>query len=532
MKYRIVQTLVVLFLIQALVSCGGKKETVDAMAPNFEEMEPNNTSEQAQPVTNGTIAKGFINEKLDQDWYKISIPPDSSTILRAELTGIENINLKLELFDASQNLLLEVDRLKESEPEILTNYELKPGAVFLRVRELWLKSQEKKFNDTLAYNLRIHLNEVTANVELEPNMKAIKSTLLRPDSTIRGYISPYNDVDWFRLPLPQNGDGYLQLTLSGVENVDLKLKVYDPIEALIYSADDGKKGEGEKISNLGIDFQKEFYYVVVAGDKWQTNETQRYELQAKFIPAKHDMEFEPNDRLVKATALVDGDSVLGFIDRGDDVDWYFIQTNAVESHIAKIEVHGIPHVDFKMTLTNELEEPILIVNETGEQENERITNIGLLGNNKYYLKLESVNKGANVEDPYSVFLLMIPFYGGEEFELNNSESSANLIEVEKAIAGYIHPVGDVDFYQLILPNRYSGKLEIILEGMMKVNTDLTLYNNSMNVVAKAAAKPAEGIERLTFDAFPGIYYIQVYDNDGKESNYRDKYKLAIFVKPD
>ena len=125
---------------------------------------------------------------------------------------------------------------------------------------------------------------------------------------------------------------------------------------------------------------------------------------------------------------------------------------------------------------------------------------------------------------------MKSFYGGEEFELNNEIETANPIELDKAIAGYIHPIGDIDFYRLEMPNRYSGELEIILGGIMKVNTDMILYDDSMTEIAKAAAKPTEGIERLKFNAFPGIYYIKVYDNDGKESNYRDKYELAIFRK--
>ena len=515
-----------------MIGCGGeKKETKDALAPNLEEAEPNNDLHNAQPVTHGTIVKGFIHEKMDKDYYKITIPPDSGAILKAELTGVADINLKMLLYDEYKEELLDVDSFKEGENETITNFTLKSGDTYLLVRELWLKANEKKFNDTLAYNLRIYFNEVTKDIELEPNNKAIKATTLIPDTTMKGYFSPKGDEDWYRLSLNRENAKYLQITLSGVENVDAKIKIYDPIEALIYKADKGGKGEGEKITNLGIDLSNEFYYVVAASAKYHANESTPYELSVRFIHSSHKTEIEPNNRMVKATEIVEDDSIFGFIDDSKDVDWYHIKRDVIESQIAKIEVKGIPKIDFKISLINDLEKTILSVDDTGIQEDEKITNIGLIGGEDYYIKLETVKKGANVEDQYSIVMQFSSYFGTEEFELNNHKESANPVEMDKAIAGYIHPIGDVDFYRLDLQHRYSGKLQFILEGIKKVNTNMELYDDSMNKIATAAAKPTEGIERILVDCNPGTYYIKVFDNDGKESNYRDKYQLAIFLKP-
>jgi len=511
-----------------LTACVAPKK--DALAPNMEEVEPNNSKELAQNVSHGTIVKGFINEKMDQDWYQITIPDDSSAILRAELTGINNINLKLELFDVDGGLLLEVDRHKEGMGEILTNYLLNPGSSYLRVRELWLKNQDKKFSDTLAYNLRVYLTKVTGGIEIEPNNKSIRANFLEPDSAISGYLSPYGDVDWYQLSLMNQNERYLRISLSALENVDTKIKIYDPIEAIIDEANEGGKGVAEKIVNLGVDPLKEYYYIVVEGGNWQTNEVNPYQLCASFIPIWKKMEFEPNDRLIKATEIADGDTISGFIDHPKDVDWYRIKDNMFEAQIARIDVMGVPGVDLCLKLLNEAEQQILYVNETGEQENERIANIGLEVSEHYFIKIESITRGANSTDQYAICLSMSPCFSSEEYEMNNSREKANSIELERAIAGYIHPVGDVDYYRLVLQNRIPGNLEIILEGIMKVNTDMALYNEQMREIGRAAAAPAEETERLIFDPKPGIYYLKVYDNDGKESNYRDKYKLAIFLK--
>lgn len=521
--------IITLLIIGIISGCGGNDEKKSEVAAIME-IEPNNEREQAMDIADGMVMEGLIDEKLDQDWYKISVTSDTMFDLRAELTGIPDINLKMELFDAESELLLEVNRYKEGDGEFITNYTLKPGDYFIRVRELWLKSQEKKFNDSLRYSLRIDLNEVTKYIEQESNNKGVLATTLEPELEMIGYISPYKDVDWYTLKLPSEQDTYIELSLSGVEGVNTKLRVYDPIEALIKSVDQGKRGEGETITNLGVDTEREFYYVVIDGGDWQTNELQSYKLQARFIHLTHKIEFEPNDRLVKATELVASDSICGFIDSGDDVDWYRIAKNDDRTHIARIEVSGIPKTDIKMTITNELEEELLSVDERGEMEGEIFANVGLEQRQDYYLKLESKRKGSNIEDQYCIFMTLDKYFGGDELEINDSHERANIIDIERAVQGYIHPLGDVDYYRLEIADRHLGELQIILSGIMKVNTDFILYDAEMNELAKAAARREEGVERLTFEGAPGIYYIKVFDNDGKESNYRDKYQLAIFRK--
>ncbi len=523
---------IMILAIMALIFGCAQESIKEKSTFTMAETEPNNDAEQAEFVSNSEIIRGFIDEKLDQDWYKIHIPEDSSAILKAELTGIHDINLKMELFDnKADKPVREINRNKEGEGETLTNYLLTPGNYFLRVRELWLKKFDKKFNDSLAYHLKINLEKVNQGIELEPNDRAVESNKLIPGVPKRGYISPRNEKDWYKLSLLPVENQYLEITLTGIEDVDLSLKVYDPIEAVIYAADENGKGEGEKITNLGIEPEKEFYYIVVEGGSWQSNETSQYELMAQFVQTTQKVELEPNDRMVKATTIASGDTIYGFIDKEKDEDWYHIDKGTFDTQVARVEVAGVPNVDFQIDIINDMEETVLSVNETGEQEDERLTNIGLQRSIDYFVRLKSVGKGSNDTDQYSISLTMNPYSEGEEFELNNSKETANPIELERAVAGYIHPRGDVDFYRLVVRNRQAGKLEIILEGIMKVNTDMILYDEELEEIARAQAKPTEGIERITFDGNPGVYFIKVYDNDGKESNYRDRYKLAVFVKP-
>ena len=151
--------LILIILLTLFPGCGEKKESpeIKTLEPNLEETEPNDSPAQAHAVKDGTYAKGFIGAQKDQDWYKISIPPDSNAILKAVLAGVPGINLKMELFNSDQVELLDVNKNKEDQGEMITNQGLTTGDYFLRVRELWAEGKERKFNDTTAYHLHIHL---------------------------------------------------------------------------------------------------------------------------------------------------------------------------------------------------------------------------------------------------------------------------------------------------------------------------------------------------------------------------------------
>ena len=524
---------VLIILLTLFPGCGDKKETpgIKALEPTLEETEPNDSQAQAHPVENGTYAKGFIGAQKDQDWYKISIPPDSSDILKALLTGVPGINLKMELFNSDRVELLDVNKNKEEHGEIITNQGLTAGDYFLRVRELWAEGKERKFNDTTAYHLHIYLTSLRADFEFESNNKAIKSNLIQAEQPIRGYISPYKDVDWFKIFPPQYGNHYLELQLSGLENVDLQLKVYDPIEALLIKRNSFGKNEAETILNLGLDPELEFYYIAVCGGTWHSNEDTTYQLTANFKPYEGKMEFEPNDRLVRASDIARGDTVKAFFDTEDDIDWYQLQCFAAYPQVARIEVFSIPKVNLKLTIFNQDEEQFWSVNETGEMENEIITNIGLRNSTNYFLKVENLAKSTNLNEKYAVYLDVNRFLAAEEFEPNNQQDAATILSLDTSVKGFIHPIGDVDFYKLDLSNANATGLKLTLKGIVKVNTDMVLYDGGMQKIAEANSRQSEETETIEADIIRGVYYIKVYDNDRKESNYRDQYQLLVLSQP-
>ena len=521
-----------IILIFLLIGCSERQAGDEQVkATNLKEAEPNNSQSEAQPVADGTALRGFIDEPMDQDWYRITVPADTMVILKAQLTGVPELNLKMELFDQAGDELIEVDRNKEGEGEVFTNYGLLTGDYYLRIRELWLKNKTKKANDSTHYVLKIDLQPATEDLEFEPNNRGVEATPLVAGTEVAGFISPYHDEDWYKLPLPREARYYMAIHLSGVEGIDTKIGIYDPIEALILEKDSEPKGEPEIIPNLGVDTTNAFYYIVVKGGQWQTNEDQTYRLRVDFIDAAGYVEIEPNDRMVRATPLVENDTLLGFLETAKDEDWYSWKNTDSAATVLRLEAHGVKKVDLVITVFNQDEEEVFKINDAGEMEPEFFPNLGLLPNKVYYFNIQNNIKKGNAEEFYSLVTQMSRYYNDEEFEANNTPEKASLILSNRPVAGYIHPGGDVDYYRLDLKGQPQNKLEIKLRGILKVNTNLVLYDNALNELATAAERPAEETERISLTVEDGIYYIKVFGQNATQCNYRDKYQLLATVRP-
>lgn len=529
LKYSRVLTVLLIIIGCACSSLVDDEDSIKVTNQN--EVEPNDSQANAQILKQNAAVKGFIQVPQDQDWYKLTIPSDSIVILNAILTGVPELNLKIECFDEAGDRLIEVDNNKEGEEEILTNYGLKSGNYYLRVRELWVANKPRKSNDSVHYVFKINLNPLSEYAEFEPNNRGIQATPISAGFEVEGFISPYNDEDWFKFTLPDDSAGYLVISLTGIENVDTRILVYDPIEALIQEKNSETRGMPEKIPNLGIDLTKEFYYIVVKGGQWQTNEKIPYKLHIEIIDTDGMVEIEPNDRIVRATTLIEDDTIRGFIETEKDIDWFKIKNSDSTRNVIWFEAKGVPKVDLMISVFNQDDQELFKVNETGEMESEIIPNLGILPDQVYYFRLQNALKKGNSEQFYKIYSRLYRYYNDEESEMNNSPEFANIIFPNAQVSGFLHPAGDIDYYRLDLTNENQQvRLDIKLQGILKVNTNMVLYDKNIFELANGVERPAEETEKIGLMVKPGVYYIKVI-GEGNQSNYRDKYKLLASVRP-
>jgi hypothetical protein len=125
--------------------------SVSAVPDNgSEEREPNDTPDQATPLTLGKPIRGTIYPKKDLDFFRLDLSDRPvKTSLRATLTGILKVDVALFLYqrgeDGSLNLVQTSDRAKGDAPELI-RYAAEPGVYFLKVQDS--KNRESNFQDS------------------------------------------------------------------------------------------------------------------------------------------------------------------------------------------------------------------------------------------------------------------------------------------------------------------------------------------------------------------------------------------------
>ena len=115
-----------------------------------EEREPNDTADQATPLTPGKPIRGTIYPKKDVDYFRLDLADRPvKTALKATLTGILKVNVALFLYqrndDGSLSLVQTSDRAKGDSPEVI-RYAADPGVYLFKVQDS--KNRESNFQDS------------------------------------------------------------------------------------------------------------------------------------------------------------------------------------------------------------------------------------------------------------------------------------------------------------------------------------------------------------------------------------------------
>jgi len=577
-------------------------ETDTAAAPAAalklaDEAEPNDErAEAAQALEPPVRITGFINEPRaekgkdkpipDQDWYRIEVPAGAAQVLRVELTGVPEINHKLELTDADGNDLTEANNSKESGDEVIPNFSVEGGAtVFVRVRELWKKNKERKFDEKNPYLLTATLTPRSEGEEIEPNNRQVDATPLRPGQMMTGFICcercwKEKDRDWYRIVLDQGdapakpaadaaaavppvpaaageagaredegtdtaaapeaaaierkpvpaGSPFLRIELTGVPELRPALGLYDEIGAPLLERRASASGEPVRIRNLGLDpARKELF--LATSLKWGCNASDRYTLSVVAETSGKLMEFEPNDRLVHATTIEDGQMIWGFLSGAGDADYYRLHVE--EASQVRVEASGLEKADIALEVYRDEETLLRRANEGRDKEGETISNV-YLGPGFAYIKVSAKKGQENADTPYSVTVSMEADTGLKELEPNDEAAKATPIALGQTLRGFVHPKKDHDYYLIDL-GRASGPVTVglLLNGVPKIKSHVVLSGiepdeeGKLPELASATATRAEQELQLEKELPPGKYLLVVRDDDDRQSNQRDEYRLTL-----
>jgi hypothetical protein len=159
------------------------------------EKEPNDTVATATPlVFNGAAQVAGFLWPGDADVYHVTgVPADG--LATCEVEGVERVDLKLERIGPDGKPLVKADDAGVGKGEQLPPW---PGGdFFVRVSA---RARDSAFD--APYRLTIGAQPGEPDLEREPNDSPALATPFAPSGTMRGYLAPKNDVDYFKFVAP------------------------------------------------------------------------------------------------------------------------------------------------------------------------------------------------------------------------------------------------------------------------------------------------------------------------------------------
>ncbi len=195
--------------------------------------------------------------------------------------------------------------------------------------------------------------------------------------------------------------------------------------------------------------------------------------------------------------------------------------DATGRSVIRVDLTGVKEVHSRLEIYDLKGKKLLTSNSGREGEPEAIINLGV-HKGEYYILVGAW--GINEKDEYTLSTSLIgPWQGGTEFEPNNTKESANELELDHSITGYVYPNRDDDWYSFTIPEPGMDILVIDQSGVPKVNSRLYLYDSMGKEIKKAdSGRQGVGDTIVHMKVTPGKYYIRV---DCYGANSEKKYTL-------
>ncbi|HUH00790.1 MAG TPA: protein kinase [Kofleriaceae bacterium] len=172
--------------------------------------------------------------------------------------------------------------------------------------------------------------------EVEPNDGVDSATRIALDSDVTGYIGKRvtardPDIDFFRVVEAPAPNAAVTISITGVPNMDLELRLYDPTGKLLLVQNEAGIGLGETIRGFRVSKP-----VVVAVTQRKDNPaalpvenvSDAYTLRVALRAVTAGIETEPNETLSDAQPLALGAPITGYLDRREDADTYRFEGTA------------------------------------------------------------------------------------------------------------------------------------------------------------------------------------------------------------
>jgi hypothetical protein len=311
--------------------------------PSADEIEPNDGEEVASPIALGGTARGRLETDADIDFYRLDV--DRPGVLQVSLSGIDGVDLALDMTDSAGASVGRSDRTGVRLKEGIPNAGVTPGRYTLIVRHAPKKKQpkpkppkkgtaaaaaaaaeaEKPAAPAPVYELSAQIVPLPLGGEREPDDDRGTANDLIVADNASGFLGWTDDKDVWKLSVETLSEkNALDIQVSAIEGVTLTLEIADGIGTLLAT----RKGlRGQPLTVHGVlpvvpDGAPPFYYLTLRGDR--SNPETAYTLHATARVLGPDAELEPNDNVDKPQAIAPDRTVVHASWGPGDIDCFAI----------------------------------------------------------------------------------------------------------------------------------------------------------------------------------------------------------------
>jgi hypothetical protein len=308
--------------------------------PNADEIEPNDGEEVASPIALGGTARGRLESDSDIDYYRLDV--DRPGVLQVTLSGIDGVDLALDVTDGSGASIGRSDRTGVRIKEGIPNAGVSPGRYTLIVRHAPKKKQpkakapkkgtaagsgdsDKPAAPAPVYELSAQIVPLPLGGEREPDDDRGTANDLIVADNASGFLGWTDDKDVWKLSVETLSEkNALDIQVSAIEGVTLTLEIADGIGTVLAT----RKGlRGQPLTVRGVlpvvpDGAPPFYYLTIRGDK--SNPETAYTLHATAHVLGPDAELEPNDNVEKPQVIAADRTVVHASWGPGDIDCFAI----------------------------------------------------------------------------------------------------------------------------------------------------------------------------------------------------------------
>jgi hypothetical protein len=336
-----------------------------------DEIEPNDGEDVATALGIGGTVRGRIETETDADHYKIDVSEPGA--LSVELTGVDGVDLVLEILDTTGTVIAKSDRGAAKVREGVPNVGVTPGRYLAVVRSKKIVVPAKKGKPpkkgkaavaaaaapvdapvapTLApvYEISAKQAPVATAGEREPDDDRGTAIDLIVGDTVTGFVGWSGDADVWKLSVETLSEkNAIDVEVSAVEGTALSVEIADGVGQPL-ALRKGPRGQGLVLRGLVPVVPPgapPYHYVTIRGDK--SNPETAYQLRVTANVPKTDAELEPNDTLERAMAVAaDRTEVHGSWTPGD-IDCFVLAADAAPRTI-DVTVDTPPESDLEVEL--------------------------------------------------------------------------------------------------------------------------------------------------------------------------------------